>query len=92
MKTMAIAFGVIALGCGLIAAWYWYKATRILFEPEFWKLPDDVSESDFNWTLVKAIMVATHKTAELNRLAALWTATAVVLGGTSNLLGALALN
>jgi hypothetical protein len=90
MRYAAITFGLASLGCGLVAAWYWYKASRIKFEPAFAELSEDVSETDFHWTLLRAIMFAVRKASALNRSAALWTAASVVLGGVGGLLNALA--
>lgn len=86
MTYSAILFGIASLVCGLIAAWQWYKASKISVQPRFHELSDDVPESDFNWALVKAIMVAGQETSALNRVAALWTAAAVLLGGATTLL------
>jgi hypothetical protein len=82
----AILLGIASLACGLIAAWQWYKASKIVIQPQFHELSDDVHETDFNWALVKAIMVAGQETSALNRVAALWTAAAVLLGGATTLL------
>jgi hypothetical protein len=90
MKYTAIMFGIGSLICGLIAAWQWYRASKITIEPKFHELSEDVHESDFNWALVKAMLVAGQKTSALNRLAALWTAVAVLLGGATSLLATLA--
>jgi hypothetical protein len=86
MKFAAIGLSAVSLTLGLIAAWYWYQASKIPFEPKYSELDDDVSELDFHWTLMKAIMLATRKTSDLNRRAALWTAASVVLGGIASLI------
>jgi hypothetical protein len=85
VRFASVGLGTAALICGLIAAWYWYTASKIKFDPRFHELSDDVTETDFNWALVRAIMMAVHETSALNRVAALWTAAAVVLGGSANL-------
>jgi hypothetical protein len=92
MTYIAVILGATSLICGLIAAWFWYQASKIQFAPNFHELPEDVTESDFNWTLVKAIMTAVQQESALNRLAALWTAVAVVLGGVANFMGTLTVN
>jgi hypothetical protein len=81
-----------ALISGIIAAWYWYKATRVRFEPEFDQLPIDAPEMDVAWKLIRAIMISVTKAGRLNRRAALWTAVSVVLGGASALFGAFTSN
>ena len=90
MSDIAILFGTASLVCGLVAAGQWYRASKITVEPKFSELSDDVHETDFNWALVKAIMIAGRETSALNRVAALWTAAAVLLGGATSLLTTLA--
>ena len=92
MTYVTVLFGVASLVCGLVAAWQWYRASRIEIVPRFSELSDDVHEADFNWTLVKAIMIAGRQTSALNRVAALWTAAAVLLGGATSLLTALTMH
>jgi len=89
MKFVAVGIGTASLVCGLIAAWYWYQASKIPFKPNYDELPDDVSDIDFHGALVTAVMIAVQKAGALNRLAALWTAAAVVLGGSASLLDTL---
>ena len=86
MNTIAFLFGVASLVCGLIAAAKWYRASKIVVKPNLFDLSDDVQETDFNWELIRAIMMAGKETSTLNRLAALWTAAAVLLGGATSLL------
>jgi hypothetical protein len=92
MRNIAILLATVALLCGLIAAWYWYRASKIPFQPKYAELGDDVSEMDFHGELVTSIMIAVQKTSDLNRIAALWTAVAVVLGGIANLIDTLQLD
>jgi hypothetical protein len=89
MKYSAVLLSIVSLVCGLIAAWYWYKASKVAVEPKFHELSDDVHETDFNWALMKAIMVAGQETNALNRSAALWTAAAVLLSGATSLVATL---
>jgi hypothetical protein len=89
MKYIAIGLGAASLICGLIAARYWYQASRIPFEPNYSELADDHTELDFHWALMRAIMTAVQKTSALNRLAALWSAAAVALSGAASLMGPL---
>jgi hypothetical protein len=89
MKYLAVAMAASSLICGLVAAWYWYRASKIPFQPDYHALPDDVSDIEFHGALVTAVMKAVQKAGALNRLAALWTAAAVVLGGVAGLIGTL---
>jgi hypothetical protein len=86
MKFAAIGLSAVSLIIGLIAAWHWYQASKIPFEPKYSELDDDANELEFHWALMKAIMLATRKTSDLNRRAALWTGAAVVLGGIASLI------
>ncbi|MGH6672481.1 MAG: hypothetical protein ACRECV_10995 [Xanthobacteraceae bacterium] len=90
MNTIAILFGTVSLACGLVAAGQWYRASKITVQPKLLDLSDDVQETDFNWELIRAIMIAGRETSSLNRVAALWTAAAVLLGGATSLLTTLA--
>ena len=92
MNVIAILFGVASLVCGLIAAAQWYRASKVAVQPNLFELSDDVHETDFNWELIRAILIAGRRTSTLNRVAALWTAAAVLLGGTTSLLTTLALH
>jgi hypothetical protein len=86
MNLIALLFGIASLACGLIAAVQWYRASKIVVKPNLFELSDDVHEADFNWELIRAIMMAGRETSTLNRIAALWTAAAVLLGGATSLL------
>ena len=86
MNLIAPLFGIASLVCGLIAAAQWYRASKITVKPNLFELSDDVHEADFNWELIRAIMMAGRQTSTLNRIAALWTAAAVLLGGATSLL------
>ncbi|HTV35689.1 MAG TPA: hypothetical protein VMF12_04595 [Xanthobacteraceae bacterium] len=92
MSVIATLFGLASLICGLVAARYWFQASKIAVTPKLWELSEDVHEADFNWELIRAIMVAGRDTSTLNRLAALWSAAAVILGGATSLLTALTLH
>jgi hypothetical protein len=91
MNFIALLFGIASLVCGLVAAAQWYRASRIVVEPNLFELSDDVHEADFNWELIRAIMMAGRQTSTLNKIAALWTAAAVLLGGATSLLTTLTL-
>jgi hypothetical protein len=92
MSIVATLFGIASLSCGLVAAGQWYRASKIAVTPKLSELPDDVHEIDFNWELIRAIMVAARQTSSLNKLAALWTAAAVLLSGATSLLTTLTLH
>jgi hypothetical protein len=88
MKYVSVAFALGAFVTGLIAAYHWYKASEVPIDPG-WTLedPEPVDEElkQMGWTA--AIINAAQKSAILNKIAALWTAVAVVLGSVSSLAG-----
>jgi hypothetical protein len=105
MKSPAIAtitslcFAVAALISGLVASWYWWKASKIDIDPGWSSgLPGDDRPSqpaDMEGTgslngWVTATMQAVNLSSDLNRKAAILTAVSVVLAGLSSVAGALA--
>jgi hypothetical protein len=95
MKYVSIGIAVLSLGAGLIAAWYWYKASRVHILP-FWRTdtgvmePLDVGQSNAAW--IVAQLQTTQTSGRLNGIAALWTAAAVILGGISSIVSSLGSN
>jgi len=89
MHFVAVGFSIVSVLCGLVAAWYWFEASRIPFKPHYDQLPDDVSENEFHGALVTAVMIAVQKAGALNRVAALWTAASVLLSGSASLIDTL---
>lgn len=92
MRGAVVLLSAASLICGLISAWYWYKASSGYFEPEFDKIAIDAPESDFSWALIRAIMKRTALSGRANSKAALWTAATVLLGAMSGFLGMLGSN
>jgi len=78
----------VAAACGLISAGYWYLASRVEIVPLWQKLgiPEPVLQElrESGWT--HGIIEAGANTARLNKIAAVWTAVAVLLGSISALL------
>jgi hypothetical protein len=58
MNSITLLFGIASLACGLVAAAQWYRARTIVVKPNLFELSDDVHETDFNWELIRAIMMA----------------------------------
>jgi hypothetical protein len=94
MRCFSIAVGVIALVAGLIAAYWWYRSAQIVAVPS-WAVgepgvfsgvePGDSQLSDSGW--IAGLLVASQKSADLNRRAALWTASSVLAGAIANFAG-----
>jgi hypothetical protein len=86
MRALAIIFAVAALACGLTAAHYWYRSiVEIRLDSDF----EPVVEELHNRVWFSAAMKAASESARLNRIAALWTAAAVILGTASSIFGSL---
>jgi hypothetical protein len=87
MRALAIIFAVAALACGLTAAHYWYRSSivEIRLDSGF----EPVVEELHNRVWFSAAMKAASESARLNRIAALWTAAAVILGTASSIFGSL---
>lgn len=75
-----------ALGTGLMAAWCWFKASRVRVQPSWDIEPADAEASMGGW--IAGSMTAFAESGRLNKIAALWTAVAVILGTVANLYGA----
>jgi len=92
MKFAGIATAVAALISGLIAAWYWYRSSKVQIEP-MWPQgsmglvePGDAEASQGGW--IGGTLMAFSVSADLNSKAALWTAVSVVLAAISSILSA----
>lgn len=92
MRIAAFAFALMAFFTGMIAAWRWLQSSQVPVDPG-WRLPGegggieplDESGKAMGWSL--AATQAFSTASELNRKAALWTATSVLLGGISSAVG-----
>ncbi|MFK4448488.1 hypothetical protein ABH944_008544 [Caballeronia udeis] len=90
-KSIAVVLAFGGLTCGLLAAWFWEKSTRVPVDP----LDGDPTaimpvlldlEQQAWWA---AQFRANQQIGRLNVLAARWTAAAVVLGTLSSVVGLL---
>lgn len=86
MKIAEIALAMLASVAGLLAAWYWYKASRIQTVPK-WNYSGDASWAQavgqHRWT--EDLIARTSESARLNKIAAQWTAVTVALAGISSI-------
>jgi hypothetical protein len=90
MKCVSIAFALGALVTGLTAAFHWYKASEVPIDPGWTpENPEPVDEELKQMDLNVAIIKAAGESAALNKIAALWTAAAVVLGAISSFIESL---
>jgi len=82
---MGKASAVVAFFAGMIAAWYWFRSTRISIHPS--KGKTESGQTTFvmmKW--IDSVMETSSSVSELNARAAGWTAISVFASGLSTLL------
>jgi len=90
MHSFAALLTVAGFVVGLLAAWYWWLASRVATSPAWGEAgfePRDPVMSQMGW--IVGMMKAADESAKLNRRAALLTAIAVVLSTGAGLPGLL---
>jgi hypothetical protein len=89
MKCASIVFATLAFVAGMTAAWYWFRASKIVPSPPW---PWSGTDSDVKQVMLEGQVasneIAAVESAKLNKLAAAWTGASVVLGTIGNLVGA----
>jgi hypothetical protein len=87
MKLMSFSFALLALVTGLIAAYYWYKASKVEIVPLWQKLHimEPIGGGDSHW--IVGILEAVGESCSLNKIAAVWTASSVFLSAVSAVIG-----
>jgi len=92
-STVSIVLAIAALIAGLQAAKYWFHASKVNIIPAWPKNadvltePGETLESQAGW--IAGMITAVALSSDLNKSAARWTATAVVLSAFSSLFGVL---
>jgi hypothetical protein len=81
----ALVSGLIAALCGLIAALYWYRSTKVPLETT---TPDAKGFDTAAFGLAAGAYQAYQAVAALNKKAALWTAVAAIFGAAATIFGA----
>lgn len=86
MRHIQMALALLAFCAGLMAAWFWYRASTIVVIPlRFSRIePDAPDSSETDWN--SGLLVAGNEAARLNKIASLWTAAAVAIGVLANLI------
>lgn len=92
MKTVEIALALLAFVCGMLAAWYWLRASRVPTDPGWGKnglgQPGIHSMAQDAW--IMAIMQSAAESGRLNAIAARWTALTAVLTALAALIAVVA--
>jgi len=86
MKWTSVVLAGLSLIVGLAAAWFWFDSSRVQPEPGPGIDSGERAIQDQAW--IGALIVAANKSARLNKIAAILTAVAVVLGTASSVSGA----
>jgi hypothetical protein len=82
-KYAAIALAVLGLGAAIIAASYWWRASRVdIFDPA-------ASISDVLELHIQSTQVAFNESSRSNSRAAIWTGMAAVLSAAASVVGVL---
>ncbi len=90
MKYVIVICALSAFGTGMLAAWYWYRASKVMIVP-MWERngvlePVDPRHGTYQW--VTGIIETAKKSGPLNATAARLTAVSVFFSGFTSLLGA----
>lgn len=88
IKWVSVGLAVAAAVCGLIAARYWLRASKVPIRPTWDTEPGEQDAAHQGWTF--GMLQTSIDSANLNAKAARWTAAAVVLSVASVLVGTLA--
>lgn len=89
LKILSVALSVFGVVCGLVSAYYWHAASKVIVYPA-WELEirGDTDKNIMGW--VTGNMIAFKRSGDLNKQAALWTAATIVLSTVAGVLSTLA--
>jgi hypothetical protein len=77
MKWLSVLLACLGAVTGIVAAYYWYRSSQVSINPVWLTESGDPHASQSGW--LAATMGAFSESARLNKIAASWTAAAVVL-------------
>lgn len=91
MDHLGLVLAMLAAASGLLAAFYWLRASKVQIIP-MWEVngriePVTLGSANTEW--IVGLLETSAKSNGLNAIAARWTAVSVVLGGASSLASAL---
>ncbi|MEO9169068.1 MAG: hypothetical protein ABI230_11750 [Aestuariivirga sp.] len=82
MKALSIILSLFAFLTGSLAAYFWYKASKVPVVPVYEQLGgsgfEPIGGSQMDW--IVGLLQATHESARLNKIAAIFTAVSVFSG------------
>ena len=81
MKAIEIVFALLAFVSGMLAAWFWLRASRVRTDPGWGEngLVEPGIHSVAHDTWIVAIMQSVAESGRLNAIAARWTALTAIL-------------
>jgi hypothetical protein len=83
LKCLAVTFAALGLAAAIIAAVYWWKASRV-------SIPNPVASiSDVQELYILGTQIAFNESSRLNSRAAIWTGAVAILSATASVLGVL---
>ena len=88
MNLKQISFGLtlLAAAAGFVAAYYWYRSSKVPTNPTWITEPGEELNSQAGW--IAGMMQASAEAARLNAVAAMWTGISVVLAVLSSIAAA----
>lgn len=89
LKLTSLVLAIIGSVAGLIAAHYWYRASKVAISPAWELVPSRELETKNIMGWVTGNMIAFTSSGKLNKYAARWSAVAVMASGFSALFGSL---
>ncbi|WP_316227138.1 MULTISPECIES: hypothetical protein [unclassified Bradyrhizobium] len=90
MKWVSVAIGLLGLGAGGLAAWYWYCASKVSTTP-IWARGENpfepVDRELAHMGEIAGLVEGANESARLNKIAAQWTGASIFLSVLSVAIG-----
>jgi hypothetical protein len=83
LKFLAVVFALFGLAAAIVAAGYWWRASRVGIAQS------NTSISDVPELYTMSTQVAFNESSRLNSIAAIWTGVAAVLSAAASVMGVL---
>jgi len=90
MKWVSVAIGLLGLGAGGLAAWYWYRASKVSTAPTWARGKNPFEPVDRELAHIGEIaglVEGANESARLNKIAAQWTGASIFLSALSTVMG-----
>ncbi len=93
MKWVSVAIGLLGLGAGGFAAWYWYCASKVSTAPTWARGKNPFEPVDRELAHIGEIaglVQGANESTRLNKIAAQWTGASIFLSALSAVIGSFA--